>query len=163
MDGKDYLVTFGGTSEHCEPLTGLCGSLPTRQVMSDPELEPSNGAFGPGGILADMRGYQLDLSTMQWHRGPSSDLPAPRLRFGVARWGRHLIIHGGLEPISNVWPIPSRSTSESASEEVRQQGRSLNIDKTFFRPCTPELQHAIWEAYGAPSTKQLRIALTTTR
>jgi hypothetical protein len=27
--------------------------------------------------------------------GPAEDLPAPRLRFGVARWGRHLLVHGG--------------------------------------------------------------------
>ena len=27
--------------------------------------------------------------------GPAEDLPAPRLRFGVARYGRHLLVHGG--------------------------------------------------------------------
>jgi len=70
LDGLDYLVTFGGTDEHCEPLSG--------------------------GTLADMRGYRLNLSTFQWSQGPSSGFtPTPRMRFGVARWGRHLIIHGG--------------------------------------------------------------------
>lgn len=69
LDGKDYLITFGGSSEHCEPLAG--------------------------GHLADMRGYQLDLHDFKWQMGPAEDLPAPRLRFGVARWGRHLLVHGG--------------------------------------------------------------------
>ena len=27
--------------------------------------------------------------------GPAENLPAPRLRFGVARYGRHLLVHGG--------------------------------------------------------------------
>eukprot|EP00435_Cladocopium_sp_Y103_P062834 s563_g24.t1 len=69
LDGKDYLITFGGSSEHCEPLAG--------------------------GHLADMRGYQLDLHDFKWQMGPAEDLPAPRLRFGVARYGRHLLVHGG--------------------------------------------------------------------
>jgi len=69
LDGKDYLITFGGSSEHCEPLAG--------------------------GHLDDMRGYQLDLHTFTWQKGPAEDLPAPRLRFGVARYGRHLLVHGG--------------------------------------------------------------------
>merc|ERR1712037_177980 len=43
-----------------------------------------------------MGGYRLNLSTFHWHQGPAgSFVPSPRLRFGVARWGRHLIIHGG--------------------------------------------------------------------
>ncbi|CAK9085846.1 unnamed protein product [Durusdinium trenchii] len=69
LDGKDYLITFGGTAEHCEPLAG--------------------------GHLADMRGYQLDLHDFKWLGGPTENLPAPRLRFGAARYGRHLLIHGG--------------------------------------------------------------------
>ncbi|CAJ1367558.1 unnamed protein product [Effrenium voratum] len=69
LDGKDYFITFGGTDEHCEPLAG--------------------------GNLADMRGYQLDLTTFCWQAGPREHLPAPRLRFGAARFGRHLLIHGG--------------------------------------------------------------------
>lgn len=32
---------------------------------------------------------------LRWQCGPETDLPASRLRFGVARFGRHLLIHGG--------------------------------------------------------------------
>jgi len=113
LDGKDYLVTFGGTSEHCEPLTG--------------------------GILADMRGYQLDLSTMQWHRGPSSDLPAPRLRFGVARWGRHLIIHGGHGSV----------LSTRKGYVARLNLHSLKWDDLSFSNEPPALSHAAFET-GSP-------------
>lgn len=38
LDGKDYLITFGGTSEHCEPLAGGRGL--------DRALGPCRWAFG---------------------------------------------------------------------------------------------------------------------
>lgn len=69
-DGLEYFVTFGGTEDHCQPLSG--------------------------GNLVSMRGYQLCLGDFKWRRGPEGGFqPGPRMRFGVARWGRHLLIHGG--------------------------------------------------------------------
>jgi len=70
LDGREYFVTFGGTPDHCEPLTG--------------------------GSNAGMIGYELDLQSFLWRQGsPVGILPAARIRFGVARWGRHLLVHGG--------------------------------------------------------------------
>jgi len=72
LDGREYLVTFGGATDHCEPLTS------------------ANPAV--------MTGYELDLQSFVWRQGSSDGfMPAPRLRFGVARWGRHLVVHGGHE------------------------------------------------------------------
>ncbi|CAE7422534.1 ACBP4 [Symbiodinium natans] len=112
LDGKDYLVTFGGTNEHCEPLSG--------------------------GNLADMRGYQLDLTTFQWREGPSSHLPAPRLRFGVARWGRHLVIHGG-----------HGSVLSRKGYVARLNLHTLEWDEMNFSNQPPELPHSAFET-GSP-------------
>jgi len=71
LDGQDYFVIFGGTEEHCGPLSG-----------------PSS--------LADMTGYQLDLQTYTWCTGPTNGfMPTARMRFGAAIWGRHMLVHGG--------------------------------------------------------------------
>lgn len=72
LDGRDYMVTFGGSDQHCEPLRG--------------------------GRLANMCAYRLDLGTFTWttRLSPADDfVPEGRMRFGAARWGRHLIINGG--------------------------------------------------------------------
>lgn len=70
IDGREYFVTFGGTPEHCEPLSGA---------------RP-----------APMTGCELDLQTFVWRQGPTDGfMPAARIRFGVARWGRHLLVNGG--------------------------------------------------------------------
>jgi len=71
LDGQDYFVIFGGTEEHCVPLSG-----------------PSS--------LADMTGYQLDLQNYTWCMGPRNDfIPAARIKFGAAIWGRYMVVHGG--------------------------------------------------------------------
>jgi hypothetical protein len=54
-----------------------------------------------GGRPATMLGYSLNLSTLRWKRGATrrkgSELfvPAPRMRFGAQRYGRHLLVYGG--------------------------------------------------------------------
>eukprot|EP00438_Fugacium_kawagutii_P005750 Skav227238 [mRNA] locus=scaffold2789:97815:101661:- [translate_table: standard] len=54
-----------------------------------------------GGRPATMLGYSLNLSTMRWKRGATRRkgtelfVPAPRMRFGAQRYGRHLLVYGG--------------------------------------------------------------------
>ena len=53
-----------------------------------------------GGRPATMLGYSLNLSTMRWKRGAKKKgtelfVPAPRMRFGAQRYGRHLLVYGG--------------------------------------------------------------------
>eukprot|EP00929_Paragymnodinium_shiwhaense_P113190 TRINITY_DN81449_c0_g1_i1.p1 TRINITY_DN81449_c0_g1~~TRINITY_DN81449_c0_g1_i1.p1 ORF type:complete len:613 (+),score=106.63 TRINITY_DN81449_c0_g1_i1:215-2053(+) len=71
-DGHDYFITFGGTDKHCEPFSG----------------------GGPCG----MQGYKLNLGNFEWQEGGSlagGFRPMSRMRFGVSRWGRHLLMYGG--------------------------------------------------------------------
>ncbi|CAK0898434.1 unnamed protein product [Prorocentrum cordatum] len=51
LDGREYFVTFGGTHEHCEPLSG--------------------------GSLASMVGYQLDLQSFNWAGVRFANAPQP--------------------------------------------------------------------------------------
>mmetsp|Transcript_173370 Transcript_173370/g.556103 ORF Transcript_173370/g.556103 Transcript_173370/m.556103 type:complete len:570 (-) Transcript_173370:223-1932(-) len=115
LDGRDYFVTFGGTAEHCEPLSG--------------------------GALADMRGYELDLGSFQWRQGPTDgELPGARLRFGVARWGRHLLIHGG----------HGETTSGTGSSYIaRLNLTSLRWGSPNFSNAAPPLPSLSFET-GAP-------------
>lgn len=51
-----------------------------------------------GGPPATMLGYSLNLQTLRWRRGVkgnSNFLPAPRMRFGAQRYGRHVLVYGG--------------------------------------------------------------------
>ena len=54
-----------------------------------------------GGRPATMLGYSLNLSTLRWKRGAARKkgserfVPAPRMRFGAQRYGRHLLVYGG--------------------------------------------------------------------
>lgn len=56
-----------------------------------------------GGTPATMLGYSLNLQTLRWKRGaqrkgsPKEEvfIPAPRMRFGAQRYGRHLLVYGG--------------------------------------------------------------------
>ena len=58
-----------------------------------------------GGAPASMLGYSLNLQTLRWKRGVTKRkgaqgkqelfVPAPRMRFGAQRYGRHLLVYGG--------------------------------------------------------------------
>eukprot|EP00434_Breviolum_minutum_P013188 symbB.v1.2.011623.t1/scaffold740.1/size166498/3 len=54
-----------------------------------------------GGRPAVMVGYSLNLKTLSWKRGAERRkgkplfVPAPRMRFGAQRYGRHLLVYGG--------------------------------------------------------------------
>ena len=53
-----------------------------------------------GGAPATMLGYSLNLQTFRWRRGTKGKgrdhfLPAPRMRFGAQRYGRHFLVYGG--------------------------------------------------------------------
>lgn len=77
-DGSDRLVILGGCVSHV--------------------------ALHGQGTLADMVGYSLNLGTYEWQKGDTRQtageapvfLPQPRNRFAADRYGRHLLVYGGM-------------------------------------------------------------------